>query len=156
MEKRDSKMNFKEIQNLMNDFKKSELMYLELETKEFKLKLSKQKDNNITIENNQKSIEPIVSNNEPVIITNEPKVGKEIKSPLVGTFYNASSPDDEPYVKEGDYVNVGDVVCIVEAMKIMNEITSDVSGKILKVMKENGSAIGFDDVLFVVDENDTK
>lgn len=156
MEKRDGKMNFKEIQNLINDFKKSDLTYLELETKEFKLKLSKQKDNNISFENKEVSVESNVVNSEPIKVTNPPKVGREIKSPLVGTFYNAPNPNDNPYVKEGDYVNVGDVVCIIEAMKIMNEITSDVSGKILKVMKENGSAIGFDDVLFVVDENDTK
>lgn len=149
-------MNFKEIQNIINDFKKSDLMYLELETKEFKLKLSKQKDNNIVIENKEHNLVNEVQNNNPITVTNTPKIGVEIKSPLVGTFYSSPSPDDEPYIKVGDYVNKGDVVCIVEAMKIMNEITSDVSGKVIKVTKISGSAIGFDEVLFVVDENDTK
>lgn len=150
-------MNFKEMQNIINDFKKSDLMYLELETKEFKLKLSKQKENNIDLENKQESIQNNeITNEQAKTKINPPQLGTEIKSPLVGTFYAAPSPDDEPFVKEGDYINKGDVVCIIEAMKIMNEITSDVSGRVSKTFKENGQAIGFDDVLFVVDQNDTK
>lgn len=75
----------------------------------------------------------------------------EIKSPIVGTFYRSSSPDKPPYAKVGDQVNVGDVVCIVEAMKLFNEIESEVSGKIVKVLVEDASPVEYDQPLFLVD-----
>lgn len=153
-------MNYKEIQAIINDFKKSELTYLELESKDFKIKLSKQKDNNIKIDNNnnQSNNTNETSKNIELQTTSIPKekIGTEIKSPLVGTFYASVSPDSKPYVQVGDFVNKGDTVCIVEAMKIMNEITSEVTGKVIDIKFENGAAVGFDDALFVVDENVTK
>lgn len=75
----------------------------------------------------------------------------EIKSPIVGTFYRAASPDKPPYVKVGDTIDVGSVVCIVEAMKLFNEIESEVSGKIVKVMIEDASPVEYDQVLYLVD-----
>jgi len=75
----------------------------------------------------------------------------EIKSPIVGTFYRSSSPDKPPYVKVGDTVEKGSVVCIVEAMKLFNEIESEVSGKIVKVMVEDAQPVEYDQVLFLVD-----
>lgn len=75
----------------------------------------------------------------------------EVRSPIVGTFYRAPSPDKPPFVKVGDTVNVGDVVCIVEAMKLFNEIESEVSGKIVKVMVEEAKPVEYDQVLFLVD-----
>lgn len=75
----------------------------------------------------------------------------EVKSPIVGTFYRSSSPDKPPFVKVGDSINVGDVVCIVEAMKLFNEIESEVSGKIVKVMIEDASPVEYDQVLYLVD-----
>jgi len=75
----------------------------------------------------------------------------EIKSPIVGTFYRSSSPDKPPYVKVGDAVEQGAVVCIVEAMKLFNEIESEVSGKIVKVMVEDAQPVEYDQVLFLVD-----
>lgn len=75
----------------------------------------------------------------------------EIKSPIVGTFYRSSAPEKPQYVKPGDSVAVGDVVCIVEAMKLFNEIESEVSGKIVKVMVEDASPVQYDQVLFLVD-----
>ena len=74
-----------------------------------------------------------------------------IKSPIVGTFYRSPSPEKGPYVKVGDSVDVGDVVCIVEAMKLFNEIESEVSGKIVKVMVEDAQPVEYDQVLFLVD-----
>lgn len=74
-----------------------------------------------------------------------------VKSPIVGTFYRASAPDKPPYVKVGDRIEVGSVVCIVEAMKLFNEIESEVSGKIVKVMVEDASPVEYDQVLFLVD-----
>ena len=75
----------------------------------------------------------------------------DIKSPMVGTFYTAPSPDSQAYVKVGDSVSVGSVVCIVEAMKLMNEIESEVSGKSVKALVENGQPVEFGQPLFQID-----
>lgn len=75
----------------------------------------------------------------------------EVKSPIVGTFYRSSSPEKPPYVKVGDVVNKGDVVCIVEAMKLFNEIESELSGKIVKVMVEDAQPVEYDQVLFLLE-----
>ncbi len=75
----------------------------------------------------------------------------EIKSPIVGTFYRSPSPDKPAYLKVGDTVAAGQVVCIVEAMKLFNEIESEISGKIVKVLVEDASPVEYDQVLFLVD-----
>jgi acetyl-CoA carboxylase biotin carboxyl carrier protein len=75
----------------------------------------------------------------------------EIKSPMVGTFYRSSSPDKPPFIKVGDSVDEGSVVCIVEAMKLFNEIESEVKGTIVKVMVEDAQPVEYDQVLFLVD-----
>lgn len=77
----------------------------------------------------------------------------EVKSPIVGTFYRSPSPDKPPYLKVGDTIDVGTVVCIVEAMKLFNEIESEVSGKVVKVVVEDASPVQYDQVLFMVDPN---
>lgn len=74
----------------------------------------------------------------------------EIHSPIVGTFYRAPAPDADPYVQVGDTVSAGSVLCIVEAMKLMNEIESDVSGKIVKILVENGKPVEYNQPLFLV------
>ena len=74
-----------------------------------------------------------------------------IKSPMIGTFYRKPSPDKDPFVNVGDGVNVGTVVCVVEAMKLFNEIESEISGKIVKVLVEDMSPIEYDQPLFLVD-----
>ena len=76
----------------------------------------------------------------------------EIKSPIVGTFYRASSPDSEPFIKEGDSVALGTVLCIVEAMKLMNEIECDVDGKIVKILVENASPVEYGQPLFLIEK----
>jgi acetyl-CoA carboxylase biotin carboxyl carrier protein len=76
-----------------------------------------------------------------------------IKSPMVGTFYAAPSPDSPPYVSQNERVTVGQVVCIVEAMKLMNEIESEVSGRVTRIMAENGKPVEFGQVLFLIDPN---
>lgn len=88
--------------------------------------------------------------------TNENEAGEDakylpIKSPMVGTFYRSPSPDKGPYAKVGDSVAAGDTVCIIEAMKLFNEIESEVSGKIVKVMVEDAQPVEYDQVLFLVD-----
>jgi acetyl-CoA carboxylase biotin carboxyl carrier protein len=75
----------------------------------------------------------------------------EVKSPIVGTFYRSSSPDKPPYAKVGDTIEVGQVVCIVEAMKLFNEIESEVAGKVVKVLIEDAQPVEYDQVLFLVE-----
>lgn len=75
----------------------------------------------------------------------------EIKSPMIGTFYRASGPDVAPFVSVGDKITRGQTVCIIEAMKLFNEIESEVSGTIVKVMVENATPVEYDQVLFVVE-----
>jgi acetyl-CoA carboxylase biotin carboxyl carrier protein len=77
--------------------------------------------------------------------------GTLIKSPMVGTFYRATSPGANPFVDVGSEIRSGDPVCIIEAMKIMNEIESDVAGRIVQVLCENGQAVEFGQPLFVVE-----
>jgi acetyl-CoA carboxylase biotin carboxyl carrier protein len=76
---------------------------------------------------------------------------REIASPMVGTFYRAPSPDAEPYVRAGDRVEKGDVVCIVEAMKLMNEIEAEISGVVREVLVENAQPVEFGQPLFLID-----
>ena len=76
---------------------------------------------------------------------------KEILSPMPGTFYSASSPDAAPFIKEGDKVSKGDSLCIIEAMKIMNEIEAEESGTILKLLVEDGNAVDYNQPLFLID-----
>ncbi len=72
----------------------------------------------------------------------------EVKAPMVGTFYRASGPDKEAFVKVGDLVSPGKTLCILEAMKIMNEIEAEISGRIVEILVENGQPVQFDQVLF--------
>jgi acetyl-CoA carboxylase biotin carboxyl carrier protein len=72
-------------------------------------------------------------------------------SPMVGTFYRAASPDSKPFVEEGDKVAVGQVYCIIEAMKLMNEVKAEVAGKVVKILVQNGQAVEFNQPLLIVD-----
>ncbi|MHA7128388.1 acetyl-CoA carboxylase biotin carboxyl carrier protein [Algoriphagus namhaensis] len=75
----------------------------------------------------------------------------EIKSPMIGTFYRTPNPDAEPFVTEGSSIKTGQTVCIIEAMKLFNEIESDISGKIVKILVENATPVEYDQPLFLVD-----
>ncbi len=79
------------------------------------------------------------------------KKGKPITSPMVGTFYKSSSPDSDPFVKIGSVVEEGQVVCIIEAMKLMNEIEADISGKVIEICAEDGQPVEFGQVLMYVE-----
>ncbi len=74
----------------------------------------------------------------------------EIRSPIVGTFYRAPAPDADPFVKVGDKVSVGTTLCIVEAMKLMNEIESDINGTVVKILVENASPVEYNQPLFLI------
>lgn len=80
----------------------------------------------------------------------EIKGGKAVKSPMVGVFYSAPSPEEKPFVQAGDMVKKGDVLCIVEAMKLMNEITSEQDGEIVEVCAEDGSLVEYGQTLFII------
>jgi len=86
---------------------------------------------------------PATSNDESKYIT--------VKSPMIGTFYRASSPDKPNFVNVGDEIKAGQVVCIIEAMKLFNEIESEISGRIVKVLVDNSSPVEYDQPLFLVD-----
>ncbi len=101
-------------------------------------------------------VAPIVPSNEqtvaaPVTTVKSPK-GMEIKSPFVGTFYRSPSPNADAFVEVGDRVKKGDTLCIVEAMKLMNEIESEVEGVITDICLENGMTVEFGTKLFVIDK----
>lgn len=76
-----------------------------------------------------------------------------VKSPMVGTFYRSPSPDKPVYVKIGDNITTGDTICIIEAMKLFNEVEAEVTGKIVKVLVEDAQPVEYDQVLFLVDPN---
>jgi acetyl-CoA carboxylase biotin carboxyl carrier protein len=143
-------MDFKQIQSIIKDFEKSNLKSLELELEGFKLKLNK--DNK---ESEVKTVEqPHEVKPEAAVVKTEnqaPAVrGFEVKSPLVGTYYAASSPKEKPFVSVGSKVEKGQTLCIIEAMKIINEITSPVAGTVEAINVKNGSPVGFDQVLMVI------
>lgn len=83
--------------------------------------------------------------------SSEPKPdGEVVKSPIVGTFYEAASPDSDPFVKVGDHIDAGETLCIVEAMKIMNEIEAEFSGTVQKILVDDASPVEFDQPLFII------
>jgi len=97
---------------------------------------------------------PIKSNESEKVEVNSEKSdlnGESILSPMPGTFYSASSPESDPFVKVGDTISKGDTLCIIEAMKIMNEIESEKSGVIKEVIIENGNPVEFNQPLFVIE-----
>ncbi|MBN3490186.1 acetyl-CoA carboxylase biotin carboxyl carrier protein [Acholeplasma equirhinis] len=145
-------MKYNEIKSIIKDFEASSLTVLELESNDVKLRLSKNKEQaletKVVVQSNDQLISDTTGQKPTVTEAKAPS--QTIKSPLVGTFYESSTPNGKPLVKAGDKVKKGQVVCIVEAMKIMNEITSPVDGTIDQVMFKNGAVVGFDDVLFTV------
>lgn len=93
----------------------------------------------------------------PPPLSDSPKLGgdddkrSKVLSPFVGTFYRAPSPDTDPYIKEGQIIKKGDVLCIIEAMKLMNEIESEVSGKVVSILAENGQPVEYGEPLFLIE-----
>jgi len=87
----------------------------------------------------------------PAPVTEELPGGHQVVSPMVGTYYEAPTPGAEPFVNAGDEVQAGDVLCIIEAMKMMNQIEADVAGTVKAVLASNGEPVEFGQVLFVID-----
>lgn len=102
------------------------------------------------------TVSPAAESNTATAIVEVPPISKkvnyiEIKAPMVGTFYCAPSPDAQPYVSEGDVVSKGQILCIIEAMKLMNELEADVSGRIVKILIDNAQPIEYNQPLFLID-----
>ena len=162
-------MKINEIQDLIKFVAKSGVSEVELETKDFKIAIktsnSKGKDQVFFQASNQPLQQVYMPQQqqaapapEPVSTTPAPSKGGAdeskyitIKSPMVGTFYRASAPDKPPFVNVGDEVAPGKVICIIEAMKLFNEVECDVKGKIVKVLANDISPIEYDQPLFLVD-----
>jgi len=158
-------MKITEIQDLIKFVAKSGVSEVELETKDFKIAIktssAKGKDQ-VFFQSSPQPIQQIYSQpvQEVTSVTSPivPSKGATdeskyiiIKSPMVGTFYRASSPDKPPFVNVGDEVVPGKVICIIEAMKLFNEVECDVKGKIVKVLANDISPIEYDQPLFLVD-----
>jgi acetyl-CoA carboxylase biotin carboxyl carrier protein len=88
---------------------------------------------------------------DSVVIVERPGNMVTVEAPMVGTFYRASSPTADPYVREGDVVKEGQIVCIIEAMKLMNEIEAKVAGRVAKILAENGQAVEYGQPLFLIE-----
>ena len=151
-------MKTKEIQEIINFIKKSDLDDVSIETENIKIRVKKNNGNFTTIEQPKvvkTEIQPQITNIEKKV-TEEKKEDLSnnniiIKSPMIGTFYRSPNPESDPFVSEGDSIKIGQTICIVEAMKLFNDIESEVSGKIVKILVDDNSPIEFDQPLFEVD-----
>lgn len=138
------------IQQFLDLMEKNDLTELEWERGGEKIRLRCREDRASTPSRPTESVLPRAEISEPVkaaVAANQ----KKVLSPFVGTFYRAASPTSNPYVKEGKDVKRGDVLCIIEAMKLMNEIEAEFSGKILSVLVENGQPVEFGEPLFLLE-----
>lgn len=157
-------MNIKEIQDLIKFVAKSGVNEVEIEQKDFK----------IIIKSQAEAKEQIIVQAAPVVAApvaalppapaapaaaaaaaapaeEENSNYITVKSPMIGTFYRSAGPDKDSFVNVGDTIGVGDTVCIIEAMKLFNEIEAEVSGKIIKVLVDDSTPVEYDQPLFVVD-----
>ncbi len=152
------KMNVKEIENLIKLMEKSTLSEIEITEGEETIRLSRHISNSPTTHivpvhtaANFAPVEATAPAPAPVVAeVPKPTEGHPVKSPMVGTVYLFPSPDAPAFVKVGDTVKIGDPVCIIEAMKMMNRIEADKAGKIVAVLAENGKPVEFDQPLFII------
>lgn len=153
-------MKAKEIQDLIDFISNSGLAEVKIETDEFKLSIKKYSEAP-TVKFEAAPIAapvaaapvatPSPASSAPAVTKEENSKLVEIKSPMIGTFYRTANPDSDPFVGVGDSVSAGQTVCIIEAMKLFNEIESEVSGKIVKVLVDNATPVEYDQPLFLVD-----
>jgi len=154
-------MDIKEIQNLIKFVAKSGASEVKLEMEDIKITIKTGSEKTETTIVQAAQMAPIQQPVAPVVteapvapvVNNTDDDAKyiTIKSPIIGTFYRKSAPDKPSFVEVGTKVNAGDTVCIIEAMKLFNEIESEVSGKIVKVLVDDSSPVEFDQPLFLVD-----
>ena len=153
-------MDIRKVKKLMEMLEESTLSEMEIIEGEESIRLSKSSNvaaqDTVTLPTNISA--PIINENTSLEkINNTPQEanhnisGHEIKSPMVGTFYEAPSPGSKPFVSVGDVVKAGDTLCIIEAMKMLNQIESDKSGVIKAIVAENAQPVEFNQVLFIVE-----
>ncbi len=148
-------MNLKEIKEMINLMNENGLVELEIEKDGMRIRLKK------TGVGAETFAGPVVIEREkipPQIIAGHKEMPEktvvktvEIKAPMVGTFYRAPSPESPPYVEAGQTVDVGQVICIIEAMKLMNEIKSEIKGEILEILVDNAEPVEFGQPIFLVE-----
>lgn len=163
-------MKPQEIQELIDFISKSGLDEVNIETSDFKIAVKKHSAAPKAVEAAPRAAAPQASPSAPAAGAPAPVAPApqeapkpsteakedtsrylEIKSPMIGTFYRSSSPETDAFVQIGDSVKQGDTVCIIEAMKLFNEIESEISGKIVKILVDNASPVEYDQPLFLVD-----
>ena len=157
-------MDIKEIQNLIKFVSKSGVEEVKIEREDFKITIKTKKNitKQILVEDipskniissqpvsTENTIQENISNIQPEKVENDNHI--VIKSPIIGTFYRKPSPDKPSFVEIGKSIAEGDILCVIEAMKLFNEIESEVSGKIVKILVEDQSPVQFDQPLFIID-----
>ena len=150
-------MNPKELKEMLALMAEYGLTELEIEKNGFKIRLKKNASGTVAVRQEEigepqavRSIDRAETRQNNASAAKEDEGVLVVRSPMVGTFYAAPAPDQEPYVSKGKTVNSGDVLCIIEAMKLMNEIKSEISGRIVDILVENGQPIEFDQPLFKI------
>ncbi|MEO8884899.1 MAG: acetyl-CoA carboxylase biotin carboxyl carrier protein [Mucilaginibacter sp.] len=151
-------MDIKQIQDLIRFVSKSGVNEVSLEQKDFKITIKTNQAPtivNATIPAIQPAAAPVaaapVSVDAPTPAIADTSHYVTIKSPMIGTFYHSPTPDKPVFVNVGDEIQAGTVVCIIEAMKLFNEIESEVSGRIVKILVQNASPVEYDQPLFLVE-----
>ena len=141
------------VKQLINEFENSEVFKMKVEIDDIKLELEKTPVAPVNVVNT-----PVVSAPTPTlapveqVAANEPAItGTPVKSPIVGVYYASSSPTAKPYVEVGTKVKAGQVLCIVEAMKVMNEIKAPIDGTVTSIMANTEDLVEFDQVLMIIE-----
>lgn len=151
-------MEFKDIKELIRVFDKSDLNKLKIKDGEFEISMQTGFDGGSVVTHAAPAVQTIQApapavSTAPVAETSAPAItGDTINSPMIGTFYASPSPESAPFVKVGDTVKAGQALCILEAMKIMNEVEAEFDCKIVKILVEDSSPVEYDMPLFVVEK----
>jgi acetyl-CoA carboxylase biotin carboxyl carrier protein len=150
----------KQIQELIDLLRKNNLTELELERQGVRIRVRHEVGVKTVTASVQESLPPAAQTGGQPVATAGPAQDNTsgmvtITSPIVGTFYRSPSPDADPYVEEGDVVKKGQVLCIVEAMKLMNEIESETDGRIVKILAESTKSVEYGQALFLIDPKAT-
>jgi acetyl-CoA carboxylase biotin carboxyl carrier protein len=161
--KKSLKMDLKQIQDLVKMVNKSNISELSIEEKDIKITIKQKEDKYVTgvpMQQIQAAPAPVeIASTAPSAAAPAAKPAAAasvdnlltIKSPMIGTFYRRPSPDKPNFVEEGDEVKNGKVVCIIEAMKLFNEIESEISGRVVKILVEDSTPVEYDQPLFLVE-----
>ena len=135
------------IKQIMSEFDQSNVTKMKVEIDDLKIELEKESEKVEYVKPVEKEVI------EDKQIKQEQATGTAVKSPIVGVFYSASSPESEPYVTVGKNVKKGDIVCIIEAMKVMNEIKAPCDGTVTSILVENEALVEYEQALMVIEEN---